>query len=46
MNSCQNFSKRRDNLLYALEKINGKYGFRDEFSKAKWKLFQDGWMQE
>ncbi len=27
-------SAEKDNLIYAIEKINGRYGFRDEFSKA------------
>lgn len=33
----------KDNLLYALEKVNGKYGFRDEFSKAIMEAIS-GWM--
>ena len=35
--------QEKDNLLYALEKINGKYGFRDEFSKAIMEAVS-GWM--
>ena len=35
--------QEKDNLLYALEKINGKYGFRDEFSKAIMEAIS-GWM--
>jgi superfamily I DNA/RNA helicase len=34
----------KDNLIYAIEKINGRYGFRDEFSKAIIEAVS-GWME-